>query len=224
MYLRTGVKNSEHDLISIKSHQPRHFLNTLANAANMDGFDIAAWSGRKFSQQNSVYDHVSSAVRAEEMRPTVLSAVSAAAPAHRLGKYIPIRRENFSVGDIKAAHLTDLGHCVHDFTMSPCLHFADHINCNEHEVIKGESQTNENIRQALSESQKLVAIAQRAWRRGNNPAKIWLEHHQSRIDHLRDIIAILDDPNVEAGTAIRLSNGKITSRVVPPNLSNLTIT
>jgi hypothetical protein len=213
MYLRTEVKDEEHDLISIKSHQPRHFLNTLANAANMDGFDIAAWSGRKYAQQNSVYDHVSSTERADEMRSTVVAAVNTAAPRNKLGKYIPIRRENLSFENIRTAHLTDLGHCIHDFTMSPCLKFADHINCDEHEVIKGDTQTNENIRRALTESQKLLVVAQRAWHRGNNAAKIWLEHHQKRVDHLRDIIAILDDRQVEVGTSIRLTGGRVTSRV-----------
>lgn len=46
--------------LSIKSHQFRHWLNTLAQGANLSQVDIAKWSGRRDIRQNTAYDHVSS--------------------------------------------------------------------------------------------------------------------------------------------------------------------
>ena len=43
---------------SIQTHDPRHFLNTMAQRAGVPQEIIAAWSGRWSVAQNAVYNHM----------------------------------------------------------------------------------------------------------------------------------------------------------------------
>ncbi len=213
LFESTGVCDSQGRPIVIRSHQLRHFLNTIAQSANMDAFDIAAWSGRKNVAQNSAYDHVSAAERVAEMRESVERATSAFAPAVSKKTYVPILRSEWLSKRVQAGHTTDLGHCVHDFTMMPCPKFNDHISCEEHVVEKGNVDVERRIRAALEETESLVANALAALNAGKLSAKIWLETHEANMERLRQIVALLDDPQVKAGAMIRLSGTASASRV-----------
>lgn len=218
LYTRTKVPIELYEDINMTSHKPRHFLDTIANAANMDSFDIAMWAGRKNVRQNDAYDHVSAEERAVEMRPSVIAAMEAAAPDSHVHRYIPIRRSDLDVNDMRSGHITDLGYCMHDFSMSPCGRFGEHINCEEHQIVKGDAMCDGNIRAALLEQVRLLNIAKRALLRGNQAARTWVETHERQLELLQDIVTVLDDPRTEDGSLIRL-NGRLTptrvSRPVP---------
>ena len=213
LFESTGVCDSEGRPIVILTHQLRHFLNTIAQSANMDAFDIAAWSGRKNVAQNSAYDHVSSAERIEEMRESVGRATGAFAPAVSKKTYIPILRSEWLSKRVQAGHTTDLGYCVHDFTMMPCPKFSDHISCDEHVVVKGNVDVERRVRLSLDENQTLVANALAALNAGRLSAKIWLETHEANVERLQQIVRLLDDPQVGAGALIRLTGSESPSRV-----------
>lgn len=213
LFESTGVCDSQGRPIIIQTHQLRHFLNTIAQSANMDAFDIAAWSGRKNVAQNSAYDHVSSAERIEEMRESVGRATGAFAPAVSKKTYIPILRSEWLSKRVQAGHTTDLGYCVHDFTMMPCPKFSDHISCDEHVVVKGNVEVERRVRLSLVENQVLVENALAALNAGRLSAKIWLETHEANVERLHQIVRLLDDPRVAAGALIRLTGSESPSRV-----------
>lgn len=213
LFRSTGVCDSEGRPIVIRTHQLRHLLNTIAQSANMDAFDIAAWSGRKNVGQNSAYDHVSSAERIEEMRESVGRATGAFAPSVSKKTYIPILRSEWLSKRVQAGHTTDLGYCVHDFTMMPCPKFNDHISCDEHVVVKGNIEVERRVRLALVENQVLVDNALAALNAGRLSAKIWLETHEANVERLQQIVRLLDDPRVEPGALIRLTGSESPSRV-----------
>lgn len=213
LFKSTGVCDSEGRPIRIQSHQLRHFLNTIAQSANMDAFDIAAWSGRKNVAQNSAYDHVSAAERIEEMRDSVGRATASFAPPVSTKTYIPILRSEWLAKRVQAGHTTDLGYCVHDFVMMPCPKFGDHISCDEHVVVKGDAIVETRLRASLMENQMLVERALAALNAGKLSAKIWLETHEANVERLKQIISILDDPQVEGGALIRLSGSESLSQV-----------
>lgn len=216
LYSRTSVPRELYEDINITSHQPRHFLDSIANAANMDTFDIAAWAGRKNVRQNDAYDHIGADERAAEMRPSVIAALEAAAPDARVSRYIPIRRSELDANEMRSGHITDLGYCVHDFSESPCGRFGEHISCEEHQIVKGDAKCESNIRAALQEQVRLLNIAKRALLRGNQSARTWLETHERQLELLQDIATILDDPKTEDGSLVRLSGGRKPTRISQP--------
>ncbi|HDZ1696254.1 TPA: DNA-binding protein, partial [Klebsiella pneumoniae] len=59
IFARHGYYDIEGQPLLIRSHQPRHLLNTIAHYGEMSELDIAKWSGRVNVNQNRVYNHVS---------------------------------------------------------------------------------------------------------------------------------------------------------------------
>ena len=56
---RFGYKLSSGERLKLTSHQPRHFLNTIAQRGGLSQLQIAKWSGRADVKQNRTYNHVS---------------------------------------------------------------------------------------------------------------------------------------------------------------------
>ena len=56
IFARLGLSDPD-DPITLKTHQLRHYLNTLAQRGGLSEAEIAAWSGRADIRQSTVYDH-----------------------------------------------------------------------------------------------------------------------------------------------------------------------
>jgi len=200
--------------ISIRTHQFRHYLNTLAQAGGMSELDIAKWSGRKDVRQNSTYNHVSD----RDMQARLLelqqggqnTSSTALVPQARISL---IPREKFKEMGIQAAHTTDFGMCVHDFVMSPCQLHLDCNNCNEQVCIKGDALGEANSRAKHRETASLLAQAEAAEVDDYYGASRWVVHQRLTYDRLSELIAILDDPHVPQGAIIRLAHIKPASRL-----------
>ncbi|KOQ67374.1 integrase [Stenotrophomonas maltophilia] len=213
-----GYFDSDGSPIVIRTHQFRHYLNTLAQAGGMSELDIAKWSGRNDVRQNDSYNHVSDrdvqarlvGLRQERQRESVTEMAAEPRPQVRVSL---IPREKFTEMGIQAAHTTDFGVCVHDFVMSPCALHRDCTNCNEQVCIKGDEIGDANTRAKLAETSSLLAEAEAADAEGIYGASRWVEHQRLALSRLSELVAILDDPQVPPGALIRLTHIRPASRV-----------
>ena len=204
--------------IVIRTHQFRHYLNTLAQAGGMSELDIAKWSGRNDVRQNDSYNHVSDrdvqarlvGLRQERQRESVTELAVEPLPQVRVSL---IPREKFAEMGIQAAHTTDFGFCVHDFVMSPCSLHRDCANCNEQVCIKGDEVGEANARSKLAETAALLGEAEVAEAGGACGASRWVEHQRLTHSRLLELIKILDDPAVARGALIRLNHVRPASRL-----------
>lgn len=199
--------------IKVTSHQFRHYLNTLAQAGSLSQLDIAKWSGRKDIRQNEAYDHVSADEMLQIIRESVGDDVKTIGPLANIPKQYLIRRDEFARLMIPTAHTTDIGYCVHDYTMSPCLVHMDCINCQEHVCIKGDFSKTSRLMQQFEEAKSLLAKAESAAKDGYYGSDRWLEHHKLTAERLRQLCEIMDDPKVPIGSIIQLNNVKSPSRI-----------
>lgn len=209
-----GFFEADGSPVVIRTHQFRHYLNTLAQAGGMNELDIAKWSGRKDIRQNAAYDHVSDRdiqARLSEIREEAKSRSSTELTPQVRISLIP--REKFKEMGIQAAHTTDFGMCVHDFVMSPCPLHEDCINCNEQVCIKGDKFGEANTRAKHEETAYLLAEARAAESEKIHSASRWVQHQQLTYDRLSELVAILDDPRVPKGALIRLTHIKPASRL-----------
>jgi len=213
-----GYFDSDGSPIVIRTHQFRHYLNTLAQAGGMSELDIAKWSGRSDIRQNDSYNHVSDrdvqarlvGLRQERQRESVTELATDPLPQVRVSL---IPRDKFKEMGIQAAHTTDFGVCVHDFVMSPCALHRDCTNCNEQVCIKGDEIGDANTRAKLAETTSLLAEAEAADAEGVYGASRWVEHQRLTLTRLSELVAILDDPQVPPGALIRLTHIRPASRV-----------
>ncbi|WP_194727292.1 hypothetical protein [Noviherbaspirillum malthae] len=215
MFERLNIHGADGEVIELRSHQLRHFLNTLLQAAGLSQHDIALASGRANVQQNAAYNHHRSVDAAKQIQAVVGETMKVNLPTalQGKGKYIPILRSEFLASKIQTGHVTDLGHCVHDFSMTPCQKFGHHINCEEHVIQKGNLTHETNIRTSYAEAQHLYHNAKTACENGNTSAKLWLQGHEAVMEKFQQICEILDDPSIEKGALIRLSLPDSPSRI-----------
>lgn len=205
VFSRFGFTMPDGSPIKITTHQFRHYLNTLAQAGGMSQLDIAKWSGRKDIQQNAVYDHVTPDQMLQKIRDAVGDESQMFGPLAELAKKTLIPRDEFARLVVPTAHTTELGYCIHDYTMSPCQQHRDCIHCTDLICVKGNEEKERRLRQQLEEARDLLRRAEEAAKDGYYGSDRWLEHHTSTVDRLSQLCSIMDDPKVPIGSVIQLS-------------------
>lgn len=201
---RHGFKEEDGSRISINSHQFRHYLNTLASAGGLNSLDIAKWSGRKDVSQNAAYDHVTGREMVQMIRNAIGDADKSVGPIAMYRNKSLIPRDEFSRLVVPTAHTTDIGYCVHDYSMSPCEEHRDCLNCKEMVCIKGDQVAARNIKKALDESTMLLEAAQKEMNAETYGANRWVDHHRNNHERLSQLNQILDNPTIQDGTVIQL--------------------
>jgi hypothetical protein len=201
---RFGFCEADGSPIHIRTHQFRHYLNTLAQAGGLSQLDIAKWSGRVDVGQNKTYDHVSDRDLNAMVRQVAgqSSQLLATLPAARKATLIP--RDKIGQLKLTAAHTTEYGYCIHDYTMLPCQLHRDCLNCTEQVCVKGEATKEANLRQLVTETRALLAAAESARRDGEAGADRWVDHQRLTLSRAQQLVEILDDPEVPDGSAIQL--------------------
>lgn len=203
---RLGFTEPDGSRIRVSTHQFRHYLNTLAQSGGMSQLDIAKWSGRLDVRQNEAYDHVTADQMVAKIRESIGDQTLMFGPLATLPKNIPLSRDEFARLKIPTAHTTDLGFCVHDYTMMPCERHADCINCNEHVCVKGDEDKTMRVRHRLKEAKQLLSRAEEAKTQGYYGADRWMEHHQKTVQRLTQLTDIFDNPAVAVGAVIQLAD------------------
>ena len=206
VFSRLGFTEPDGSPIVITSHQFRHWLNTLAQRGGLSQLDIAKWSGRKDIRQNEVYDHVTPHELIEKIRD--IDKGHMFGPLAEFVAKAPISREEFMRLSVPTLHSTELGFCIHDWTMIPCQRHADCINCTEQICIKGNNEKTARIKQNCIDAEEQLERAEKAIEEGSSGADRWLVHHQLTVKRLRNLWSILSDPEVPEGAVIQLSNEK----------------
>lgn len=213
VFTRLGYAEPDGSPIKITTHQFRHYLNTIAQAGGMSQLDIAKWSGRKDVRQNAAYDHVTPDQMLQKIRDAVGDESQMFGLLAEIPKKVLIPRDEFARLRIPTAHTTDLGFCVHDYTMSPCQLHRDCIHCEDLVCIKGDDEKTNRLRQNLVEARELLQRATDAVDEGYAGGDRWLIHHQSAVERLSELCSILEDPNVPCGAVVQLASAPATNKV-----------
>lgn len=202
---RLGFRDVNGEPLRVSTHQFRHYLNTLAQAGGMSQLDIAKWSGRKDIRQNAAYDHVTADQMLAMIRGAVGDDSQMFGPLAELPKRALMSRDEFARLKVPTAHTTDLGFCIHDYTMSPCQLHAECIRCEELVCVKGDDVRTRRLRDRLAEARHFQEQAEDAIKEGYAGSDRWSEHHEETVMRLGQLLSLMDDPEVPMGSVIQLS-------------------
>ncbi|MCU7872974.1 MAG: integrase [Candidatus Thiodiazotropha sp. (ex Lucinoma borealis)] len=200
---RYGYKSEAGGRLKLTSHQARHLLNTIAQRGGLSNLEIAKWSGRADVKQNRTYNHMSEyelVGMAESLDPSK----ELFGPAGEVAKYLPVSTQEFNTLEHAAAHVTEFGYCVHDYTMSPCEKYRDCVNCTEQVCVKGNTENLVRIKTRLERTEHLYRLAKNAVEQGDMGADRWYQYHEKTVVRLRELTAILESPGIEEGAQIKL--------------------
>ncbi len=143
-------------------------------------------------------------------------------PTGEAARHIPITVQEFNILEKGPTHITEYGVCVHDYTMSPCEKYRDCLNCSEQVCIKGDKERLKRIKLRLLKVEKQFEASETAIKDGFAGADRWHEYHKNTLNHLRELVLILENPDIPDGSQIKLSNNKsfsILNRAVNAELS-----
>ena len=103
------------------------------------------------------------------------------------------------------AHLTDIGYCLHNYMQSPCPIMRNCIQCTESVCIMGEERSRQALKQLYADSSLLTAAARQDMEAEIDGANEWFKAHLERESMLKNLLNILDNPDIEEGTPITLN-------------------
>jgi hypothetical protein len=206
-----GLTDEKDDSLFVKSHMFRHYLTMVGKAGGLSDVESNKWAGRANAAHMRTYNSLSDRDVLATIRNAVALNKPELGPLANMDTRMFINRAEFANIRVISAHTTELGHCVHDFATLPCQLHADHINCNEHVVIKGEVEQEKNLRCLQAETCSLLAKAKTALSDGEYGASMWVDDHAKKLERINQIIQILDDPNTPIGAVIQPSG------IVPPS-------
>jgi hypothetical protein len=211
IFERYGYKDKEGGKLKLTSHQARHLLSTLANRGGLSQEQLAKWAGRANQKHNRVYNHMSEweMVAKAEALDTTLTLFG---PKGEVSQHVPVTPQEINLMERGALHVSLWGVCSHDFIMAPCEKFRDCLNCEEHVCIKGAGKENVNrlrrIKERLAQVEKDYEAARLALADGYSGADRWYEYHLKTVERLRQLVEILESPQIEDGAQIKLRDGK----------------
>jgi hypothetical protein len=201
----------------LNSHQPRHFLNTLAQSKHLSQALIAFWSGRKRVDQNDWYNqlppeaYIEMYVALGEAAPRQIKAVGPLADkvVERARRELITPEEAMRV-ELGSIHVTRFGLCRHNYALTPCPKDKNCIGCGENTFIKGDVRHLAEARDQLTIAERAVALCLAAIAAGESGVEDWLRKHQEKMARWSLAIKLMLDPSIEDGTLITLP---------PPNVS-----
>jgi hypothetical protein len=210
---RFGYFEKDGSPIRLRTHQLRHYLNTMAQAGGLGQLDVALWSGRADIHQNSVYDHVSDKDALAILEDNIQDDKHVLPTLAARRRAILIKRDEFARLQVKTAHTTEFGFCVHDFAMLPCQLHMDCLNCDEHLCLKGDRVRNENLLQWRNETKTLLEHSKTAESAELEGADRWTEHQMRTLTRVEEILEIYEDRTVPNGAVIQPASGSVASRI-----------
>ncbi|EAS7405857.1 DNA-binding protein, partial [Salmonella enterica] len=184
IFARHGYYDIEGQPLLIRSHQPRHLLNTIAHYGEMSELDIAKWSGRVNVNQNRVYNHVSEEDMLDKIKTIKLSMKNYCQRKSIPTNELTVDFDNLNQG---AIHLTEFGYCVHNYLVRPCTKINEFIEY-DNETLEMKSIDRIRLESIREKVTKLKSITQTAYENGDYSADKWLQHHEKNLERINKLL------------------------------------
>ena len=184
IFARYGYYDDEGKPLLIRSHQPRHLLNTIAHYGEMSELDIAKWSGRINVNQNRVYNHVSEEDMLDKIRAIKLNKSNYCKMESIPSNELTVDFDNLNQG---AIHLTEFGYCVHNYLVRPCTKINEFIEY-DNETLDMKSVDRIRLQSVREKIMQLKRITKIAYENGDYGADKWLQHHEKNLERINKLL------------------------------------
>jgi len=201
---------------SIQTHDPRHFLNTMAQRAGVPQEIIAAWSGRWSVAQNAVYNHMTPVQKMEQITKTFYEGETKEELINRVekekfkGVIIPstdiLTKEDADYKEIRKQTLvsaTPLGNCVGRLIEEPCPNAVICTSCSSFMIVKGNKENTkkleDNARVLNNQFQKLE---EKFLQGSPSVTREQLDHYEAISKGANEMVQALHDPETPNGDPV----------------------
>lgn len=207
---RRGLTEADGSRISLRTHQSRHWRNTLYKLGGMTEIQQALAMGRKDVRQNAYYQHValdtelafhtafvefhSYYEKVKYLQAGIITGKIKGALAdtyHDLKARDPVKASEFLETHAGGVHVTLWGICTNDFSREPCVkHLQCFDNCG-HLHRTEDAREAENLRKLLDLNLQVLARMEKE-SAAEAGADKWVEEQKRKIVGIRKAIALGD--------------------------------
>lgn len=198
--------------IQLRTHQPRHLLDTIAAVNGMSETLRSKWAGRADPKHNRAYNHTTEEEYnhdwLEEQSSQEITESKNVKSAFKVQIASGSARslQEYNTRTSLAILVTDMGECKSSYYEHPCLKHRDCINCNEHICVKGNKEHLQNIEDKFKREKLLLKGDKKALDEGINGALQWYERRSITVQRLKTILEWLNSPDVKVGDRIKLAD------------------
>lgn len=192
VFERLGVTLPNGDYPNINTHQIRHWLNTVAQRANVPQVHIARWSGRKHIAQNQDYDHTDLEDVVQEIMDRNKPEVE---PADKLPIIVDDSPDNLDYRAAilrKSIHSTPFGFCTQALRIDPCDRAGACTTCTKLVCIAGNKKHMDAVAEDVQRRQRAVQNMQeheQAGGRVNPRTKATMEQQLEHVSQLEQYLS-----------------------------------
>ena len=208
IFARHGLKNLE-----LKSHQPRHLLDTIASVNGMSDTLRSKWAGRADPKHNRYYDHTDEIEYNEDWlteESRELEDINSVRHLFKVqigkGDYRSIQEHNTRTS--LAVLMTEFGECKHSYIDQPCLKHRDCVNCNELICIKGDEERLARLEEQYKKQKLLLKGDKLALDEGVPNAEQWYRRRLLTVARCEELIKWLKSDKTKIGDRIKISDAE----------------
>lgn len=209
---------------SIRPHQFRHWLNDTGERAGVAHRIINLWSGRESPEQLLNYIHCTEGERASVVRDILFKNEKVdESNIQPIKVYSQSEYEVLvGIGDgISTA--TSTGFCIQNLLTSPCEYMNDFETqcslCTSACHVKGDGVALELLQKDHKyQLQRLKNIESKPNFRHSERMQAWFQVHHRNTAMLKELIVLMNDPDIKQGSVIRVLASKSEIRITDLNL------
>ncbi|UKA29477.1 integrase [Photobacterium damselae] len=204
-----------HGDLGMTSHQLRHMLDTMAAVNGMDSEQRANWAMRSDPRHNRYYDHTTPEEygadfiedqEADLASKGLISNLTTGTTQIQVQIATPRTLQELNTKAALTAHTNEFGMCVTSYMAEPCTKYRDCINCDQQVCEKGDDGKCERIRTRLKDEKRLLKMDKKAVDDGIQGARQFYERRKLTTERCEQLLAMMEDPNIEDGSLIKLLN------------------
>lgn len=193
---------------SIKTHQIRHLLTSIAKINGMETELLTKWSGRADVKHNRVYNHTTPEQYNDTLAKISRNKISENTSLFSIEVFKPSSIQEINTNTSLTLHQTEFGVCIQSYITSPCTKHRNCITCSEQVCIKGEDIKLKRLKKRLAMDESILEADNLAIKDGSYGAD---RHYNQRLDTIKickELIEKLSDESLPEGTLIKVSSEK----------------
>jgi len=217
IFSRRGVTMPDGSPMKIRTHDFRHWLNTLAERGGLSDMELALWMGRRSVAHNAAYKHGTVAERAK-WAEKALDEGMLSGDLIELYNTIndPVEKKIFVETFLGIIHFTPFGACSHNFALDPCpKHLKCLSGCGDYMRTKGDQEERRNIQELRDFTSQDLEKAKLALSEGEYGSNNWVTHNEKIVAGCDAALAV-DNPIAndvtDLGKAIRVFSDNIVDK------------
>lgn len=203
----------------ITPHQFRHWLNDTGERAGVSHKMLNLWSGRQTPEQILHYVHSTEGERAHVVSDILF--VDEKIDEDNIGPirvYSQSEYERLSGIGSGISTASSTGFCIQNLLTEPCGFMNDFETqctlCSSACHVKGDNEALDLLRKDLKfQSYRLTHIAEMPNFSQSKNMHNWYKVHSRNCEFLKELVALMEDPNIKNGSVIRVIESKGEIRI-----------